>query len=91
MSLSSQVFGQLWLAMCITAAVTLTSCLIPGTLSLLYSQSKHCGLELLALCEHMPVCLAVNKKLGSYYCKAILKTVSSYIVYDVYLIHMSPR
>lgn len=49
----SEVFGQLWLAVCITGVVTLTSCLIPGPLSLIDGQSKHCGLavhELVQVC-----------------------------------------
>lgn len=40
----SEVFGQLWLAVCIAEVVTLTSCLIPGPLSLIDGQSKHCDL-----------------------------------------------
>lgn len=41
----SEVFGQLWQTVCITEVATLTSCLIPGLLSLIDGQSKHRGLQ----------------------------------------------
>lgn len=56
-SFPSEVFGQLWLAMCITEVVTLTSCLIPGPLSLIDGQSKYCGRGRLAVCKHVKVCV----------------------------------
>lgn len=36
----SELFGQLWPAVCISKVVTLTSCLIPGPLKLIDGQSK---------------------------------------------------
>lgn len=58
----SEVFGQLWLVVCITEVATLTSCLIPGPLSLIDGQSKHCGLEWSDCARACAsVCLAVNK------------------------------
>lgn len=47
----SEVFGQLWLSLCIIEVVTPTSCLIPGPLSLIDGQSKHWGLEWLTAYE----------------------------------------
>lgn len=53
--LPSEVFGQLWPTVCITEVVTLTSCLIPGPLSLIDGQSKHCGLRA-SMCECVSDC-----------------------------------
>lgn len=53
----SEVFGQLWLAVCITEVVTLTSCLIPGPLSLIDGQSKHHGLDWVAAHQYVQVCV----------------------------------
>lgn len=39
-SFPSEIFGQLWLSVCITEVVTLTSCIIPGPLGLIDGQSK---------------------------------------------------
>lgn len=60
---SSEVFRQLWLSVCITEVVTLTSCLIPGPLSLIDGQSKHRGLGRLSACDRMQafMCGALNK------------------------------
>lgn len=58
----SEVFGQLWRAVCITEVVTLTSCLIPGSFSLIDGQSKHCGLQRSGFARACAsVFLAVNK------------------------------
>lgn len=69
----SEVFGQLWLAVCIAEVVTLTSCLIPGPLGLIDGQSKHCGLLWSGCARACTVCLWlwINNP-GAYRFEAVL-------------------
>lgn len=79
-SFPSEIFGQLWLNVCIAEVVTLTSCLIPGPLSLIDGQSKHCRLQSSgSVRECVPLWINMY---GSHEFKAVLRTA---IVYNFFL------